>query len=333
MLAIPLPPILIIAGPTGVGKSLLAMAVAARAPGEIIVADSMQVYRGMDVGTGKPSAADRRAVPHHLLDLCEPTQVFSAFEFARRARDAVEQIRARGRVPVMVGGTGRYLRAFLKGQLSGGAGDPAVRARLRAEAAAQGAAALHARLRQVDPDSAEGIRPGDLFRIIRALELREVTGESASALRPGLWDAPRVAVSAFVVLTRERPELFRLIDLRAQKMWEEGLVAEMQTLLGAGYAADLRPFQSLGYRQALAVIKGEVGEAEALAEMQRATRNYAKRQMTWFRREPAAEWITVRGADWVEPLATALLARPEIAGPRAGGVAAGAPAVPGGDRP
>ena len=291
------------------GKSLLAMAVAARAPGEIIVADSMQVYRGMDVGTGKPSVEDRRAVPHHLLDLCEPSQVFSADEFARRARQAVDEIRARGRMPVLVGGTGLYLRAFLKGRLSGRAGDPAVRARLRADAAAQGSAALHDRLRQVDPASAAAIRPGDLFRIIRALELRELTGEPASRVRPGLWDPPQVAVGAFVVLARERQELFRLIDLRAERMWEDGLLAEMRRLLDAGYAADLRPFQSLGYRQALAVVRGAMNEAEALAEMQRATRHYAKRQLTWFRREPAAEWITVRGADWVEPLARSLLSR------------------------
>ena len=313
------------------GKSLLAMALAARAPGEIIVADSMQVYRGMDVGTGKPSVADRRAVPHHLLDTCDPTQVFSAFDFARRAREAAGGIRARGRLPILVGGTGLYLRAFLKGQLSGGAGDPAIRARLRAEATAQGPAALHDRLRQVDPDSAGSIRPGDLFRIVRALELWELTGKPASTIRPGLWDPPRVPVSAFVVLTRDRQELFRLIDLRAERMWQDGLVAEVRRLLDMGYAADLRPLQSLGYRQALAVITGEVGEADALAEMQRATRNYAKRQATWFRREPAAEWITVRGADWVEPLATALLARLECAGARTAPIAVGERATTGGD--
>lgn len=307
------PPTLIIAGPTGVGKSLLAMAVAARAPGEILVADSMQVYRGMDVGTGKPSEADRRAVPHHLLDICEPTQAFSAFEFARRAHEAVDAIRARGRLPILVGGTGLYLRAFLKGQLSGSAGDPGIRAWLRAEAAARGSAALHDRLRQVDPDSAAGIRPGDLFRIVRALELWETTGQRASRIRPGLWDPPRAAVSAFVVLTRERRELFRLIDLRAAQMWQGGLVAEMRGLLAAGFGAELRPFQSLGYRQALAAIRGEMGETEALAAMQRATRNFAKRQLTWFRREPAAEWIGVQGVDWVEPVAEALLARLERA--------------------
>jgi tRNA dimethylallyltransferase len=314
LLAIPAPPVLVIAGPTGVGKSLLAMAVAARARGEIIVADSMQVYRGMDLGTGKPSAADRCAVPHHLLDICDPTQLFSAFDFARRAHAAVDEIRGRGRLPVLVGGTGLYLRAFLKGQLSGGAGDPAIRDRLRAAAAAQGTAALHDRLREVDPRSAADIRPGDLFRIIRALELWESTGHPASAIRPGLWDAPRVAVSAFVVLTRERQELFRLIDVRAAKMWQDGLVAEVRGLLAAGYAAEARPFQSLGYRQALAVVRGEMNETEALAEMQRVTRKYAKRQLTWFRREPAAEWITVRGADWAEPLAAALLSRLESGG-------------------
>jgi tRNA dimethylallyltransferase len=305
-----------------VGKSLLAMAVATRAPGEIIVADSMQVYRGMDVGTGKPSQADRRAVPHHLLDICDPTQLFSAFDFARRAREVVDEVHARGRLPILVGGTGLYLRAFLKGQLSGAAGDAAIRARLRADAAAQGSAALHGRLREVDPDSAAVIRPGDLFRIIRALELWELTGEPASTIRPGLWDPPRVAVSAFLVLMRERQELLRLIDLRAKRMWEEGLLAEVRRLLEAGYADDLRPLQSLGYRQALAVIKGEAGEAEALAEMQRATRNYAKRQVTWFRREPAAEWITVRGGDWIEPLAMTLLTRLENARARTARMAA-----------
>ena len=231
MCAIPRLPILVIAGPTGVGKSLLAMAVAAHAPGEIIVADSMQVYRGMNVGTGKPSRADRCAVPHHLLDICDPTQVFSAFDFARRARDTVDAVHARGRLPILVGGTGLYLRAFLKGQLSGGAGDPAIRARLRAEAAAQGSAALHERLRQIDPDAAASIRPGDLFRSIRALELCELTGGPVSRIRPGLWDPPRVAVSAFVVLMRERAELFRLIDLRAKRMWEVGQEKSFRSMI------------------------------------------------------------------------------------------------------
>lgn len=302
-------PILIIAGPTGVGKSLLGMAVAARAPGEIVVADSMQVYRGLDVGTGKPSPTERGAVPHHLLDVYDPTQVFSAFEFARQARRAVEEIHGRGRVPILVGGTGLYLRAFLKGQLSGGPGDSAVRARLRAEAARDGRRALHARLQAVDPASATRIRPGDLVRVIRALELWELTGKPASAIRPGLWDSPHVTVSAFLVLTREREELNRMIDARARRMWEGGLLTEVRNLLDAGHAPDLRALQALGYRQAVAALTGRMSEAEALAEMQRATRHYAKRQATWFRREPSAEWVRVSGDDWVVPLTAAILAR------------------------
>jgi tRNA dimethylallyltransferase len=287
------------------------MAVAARIRGEIIVADSMQVYRGMDVGTGKPSPADRRAVPHHGLDLCEPSQPFSAFEFARVAHRLATEVRARGGVPILVGGTGLYLRAFLKGHASGPPGVPAIRARLRDEAAREGAAALHDRLRQVDPRSADRIRPGDLFRVVRALELHEVTGRPASALRPDVWDLPAesAATCRFLVLIRERQELNRLIDLRARQMWDAGLLEETRRLLDAGYTADLRPLQALGYRQAVAVLQGRVGEAKALADMQRATRNYAKRQVTWFRREPAAEWVTVHGDDWVEPLAAAVAVR------------------------
>jgi tRNA dimethylallyltransferase len=317
---IPHPPTLIIAGPTGVGKSRLGMAVALRTRGEIIVADSMQVYRRMDIGTGKPSLADRGAVPHHLVDLCDPREQFSAFEFARLARLRVTEARARGGVPILVGGTGLYLRAFLKGQLSGPSGDPTVRARLRAQAARSGSASLHARLRELDPTSADRIRPGDLFRIIRALELHELAGKPASAIRPGLWDLAEDAASAcfLLVLMRDRQELYRLIDARAERMWEAGLLEETRTLLDAGYAADLRPLQALGYRQAVAVLQGRMGEAEALAEMQRATRNYAKRQVTWFRREPAAEWVTVQGDAWVEPLAAAVLARLAHRGPAAG---------------
>jgi tRNA dimethylallyltransferase len=287
------------------------MAVAARARGEIIVADSMQIYRGMDVGTGKPSRADRLMVRHHGVDLREPGESFSAFDFARMARRAVDEVRAREGRPILVGGTGLYLRAFLKGRPSAPPGDPGIRARLRADAAREGAAALHDRLRRVDPLSADRIRPGDLFRLVRALELCEVVGGPASALRPDLWALPAetAATCVVVVLMRERSELYRLIDLRARQMWEAGLLDETRRLLDAGYAADLRPLQALGYRQAVAVLHGRLREPEALADMQRATRNYAKRQVTWFRREPAAEWVTVQGDDWVEPLADTLATR------------------------
>jgi tRNA dimethylallyltransferase len=300
---------IIIAGPTAVGKSALAIQVARRARGEIIVADSMQVYRGMDIGTGKPSRSEREAVPHHLLDICDPDEAFSASEFASRAHALVGEIRGRGRLPLLVGGTGLYLRAFLKGQLVGAAGDPVLRTRLLRDAGSAGVAALHERLRREDPVTAERVHPGDRFRIIRALELLEMTGQRPSELRSGLWDPPRVPIAALVILTREREELYRLIDARARRMWERGLVDEVRRLLDSGYDPGLRTLQALGYRQALAVLQGRFSEVEGLGHMQRATRNYAKRQLTWFRREPTAEWVSVSGWDWVEPLAERLCAR------------------------
>lgn len=296
---------------------MLGLALARRAPGEIVVADSMQVYRGMAVGTGKPSPADRETVPHHLLDICDPTETFSASAFAARAQALVEEIRRRGRLPILVGGTGLYLRAFLKGRLAGTGGDPAIRARLTREAEALGTQALHDRLRDLDPVTAARVHPRDVFRIIRALELLETTGRPPSEIRPDLWERPRVSVSALLVLNREREELYRLIDERARHMWEGGLVEEVRQLLAAGYGPDLRTLKSLGYRQAVAYLQGRLPEAEALPAMQRATRNYARRQLTWFRREPAAEWVTIRGWDWVEPLAEKIVTRlgqPEIPG-------------------
>jgi tRNA dimethylallyltransferase len=301
--------LLVIAGPTAVGKSALATAVARRIPAEMIVADSMQVYRGMDVATGKPSPQERAAVLHHLLDICEPSRTFSASEFASRALALVGEIRGRGRLPILVGGTGLYVRAFLMGRLAGVAGEPAIRARLRREAEGVGLQALHDRLTALDPATAARVHPRDSFRVVRALELLEATGQRPSEIRPNLWDAPRLPVSAMVVLTRDRQELDRLIDERARAMWERGLEAEVRRLLGEGYGPDLPAFRALGYRQAVAYVQGRLSEAEALLRMQRATRRYARRQLTWFRREPAAEWVTVRGWDWVEPLAEQLLER------------------------
>jgi tRNA dimethylallyltransferase len=298
----------IVAGPTAVGKSALAFALARRAPGEIIVADSMQVYAGLDVGTGKPTLDERAAVPHHLLDVCRPTEPFSAGAFLREASRLTREIRARGRLPILAGGTGLYLRAFLRGRLAGTGSDPAIRARLTDEAERLGAAALHARLTALDPASAARIPPGDRRRIVRALELWEMTREAPSRLRPGLWGHPQADVAGFLVLTRERAELHRLIDLRCRRMWAAGLLDETARLLAAGNPESLRPLQALGYRHAADFLGGRLSAEAALAEMQRATRNYAKRQLTWFRREPSARWLTVRGWDWIEPVCENILA-------------------------
>jgi tRNA dimethylallyltransferase len=306
---LPADALLILAGPTGVGKSELALALAARVPAEIVVADSMQVYRGLDIGTGKPTAAERARISHHLLDICDPTEGFSAFEFAARAKEAVAAIRARGKLPILVGGTGLYLRAFLKGGLPSGGRDAELRARLAAEAEAEGTVALHARLAERDPASAARIRPQDRFRIVRALELMAVTGRPASALRPDLWETPSPTGVRFVVVTRERAALYARIDARCVAMWRAGLVAEVRGLLAAGHAPDLRPLQALGYRQAVAVALGRLSPEAGLEEMQRATRQYARRQLTWFRREPAAEWIRIDEGAGMEPALGAILAR------------------------
>jgi tRNA dimethylallyltransferase len=289
-----------------VGKTALGLSVARRAGGEIVVADSMQVYRGMDAGTGKPTAAERRAVKHHLLDCCNPRDTFSASEFAVRAQVLVEEIRRRGRAPIIVGGSGLYLRAFLKGRLAGPGGNPVIRVRLRQEGERLGPRALHDRLAGVDPATAARIHPHDVFRVVRALELFESTGQRPSEIRRDLWGSPPSSPVSMLVLTRERAELDRLIDERARIMWKGGLVDEVRRLLNEGVAPDLPAFKSLGYRQALACLQGHLTEAEALSAMQRATRRYARRQLVWFRRELAAEWRTVRGWDWVEGLAEQL---------------------------
>jgi tRNA dimethylallyltransferase len=302
-------PLLILAGPTAVGKSALAMAVAREAPGEIVAADCMQVYRGLDIGTGKPSRQDRAGVPHHLVDICDPSERFSAHEFTQRAQQAVDAIAARGRLPILVGGTGLYLRAFLKGRLAGPGADPALRSRLMQEAREQGAGALFGRLRAADPASAARIHPADLVRIVRALEIAEITGRRPSEVRLALWDAPRRANTLMVVLSRQREELSALIDARCRRMWETGLLDEVRALLARGLGAEARPLQAIGYRQAVAVLLGRLAEGEGLAAMQRATRQYAKRQLTWYRREPAAEWVSVQGWAWIEPLARELVER------------------------
>lgn len=301
--------VVILAGPTAVGKSALALALARRTGGEIVAVDSMQVYRGLDVGTGKPLPEERAAVPHHLLDCCEAHQRFSAGEFARRAHRLVGEIRGRGRLPILVGGTGLYLRAFLRGSLSGGGADPGIRERLAAEAERLGPGALFDRLAGLDPDSAARIHPGDRVRILRALELWETTGQAPSTLRPGLWGPPTVPVADFLVLTRDREELYQLIDRRCGRMWGDGLLAETGRLLALAAAGPVPPLGALGYRQAAAYLRGELSQAAALAEMQRTTRNFAKRQLTWFRREAGARWLRVAGWDWVEPTAAALAER------------------------
>jgi tRNA dimethylallyltransferase len=283
------PPLRFVAvlGPTASGKSGLALALAERAGGEIVACDSQQVYVGMDIGTAKPTADDRRRVPHHALDLVRPDEAFDAARWASVARAAIADIVARGRLPVVVGGTGLYYRALVTGLFEAPPPDEAIRARHRAEAATGGVEALHTRLAAVDPEAAAAILPRDLLRISRALEVYEQTGVPITTLRRRA--APPADLAPVVLLLDPPvPALRARISARVEQMMAAGFLDEVRALRAAGYGPTLKPLQALGYRQLGAVLDGTASLAEAVAETVQATFAYARRQRTWFRKQEAA---------------------------------------------
>ena len=283
-----MPRVLAVVGPTAVGKSALAMELGARMPIEIVSCDSLMVYAGMDVGTGKPTAADRAAVPHHLLDVVSPAEPFHAARWADLARAAIAGIVTRGRTPVIVGGTGLYLRALTGGLFEAPPPDPLIRARHRAEADAAGVEALHARLRVVDPETAARILPRDLVRISRALEVFEQTGRPISELRRQAEPAAPLS-AATVVIDPPLGDLRPRIDRRFDAMIAGGLLEEVRALRAA-FGVDARPLQALGYRQMGDFLDGRCSFDEAVAAAKAATAAYARRQRTFFKKQPAAAW-------------------------------------------
>jgi tRNA dimethylallyltransferase len=278
---------LAILGPTASGKSALAMAVAERAGGEIVACDSQQVYVGMDVGTAKPTADERRRVPHHALDLCAPDETFHAARWAAVARAAIHDIAARGRLPIVVGGTGLYYRALTAGLFEAPPPDPELRARHRALAERDGVEALRARLLEVDPESAAAIGPRDFVRISRALEVHEQTGQTIGALRRQAA-APRDLAPLAVLLDPPLDVLRARIEARVRDMLAAGFLDEVRRLRAAGYGTGSRPMLALGYQQLAAVLDGTNTLDQAATEIARATLAYARRQRTWFKKEPIA---------------------------------------------
>jgi len=290
----------LIAGPTGAGKTDLALELAGRFPVEIVSVDSAQVYRGMDIGTAKPSAATRARVPHHLIDVCDPAEAYSAGRFRRDALDLIGAIRARGRLPLLVGGTMLYFRALMHGIAPLPEADPVVREGIDRRAAALGWPALHAELAALDPEAAVRIRPADGQRIQRALEVLELTGERLSRLQKLASPAP-LAFAAFALVPDDRVALYARIDARFHRMMEEGFLDEVRALRARGdLDPDLPSLRSVGYRQLWTHLAGACSLEQAVAEGQRATRNLAKRQLTWIRSEPA--WQPLRRLD-IEELA------------------------------
>jgi tRNA dimethylallyltransferase len=282
---LPVPRVIAVVGPTAAGKSALSLALARELGGEVVNADSMQLYRGMDIGTAKLTVAERDGVPHHVLDIWDVTEPASVAEYQRLARAAVDEIAARGRVPLLVGGSGLYIRAVLEEFHFPGT-DPTIRARLEAEWAAAGSAALYERLRRLDPAAADRILPSNGRRIVRALEVIELTGEPFTAALPA--PAPYYE-SVQIGVDRDTEALDQRIADRVELMWEAGLLAEVSALDGLreGRTAG----RALGYQQALAQIDGTLTEAEAIADTIRGTRRFVRRQRSWFRRDPRIAWL------------------------------------------
>ncbi len=289
------PLLVVILGPTASGKTSLSLHLAARFHGEIVSCDSVAVYREFEIGTAKPSPEERRQAPHHLIDIRNPGEVVTAGDYSRLARQAIQEISARGRLPIVVGGTGLYLRALLEGLFAGPARSEELRARLRERAAGRGPAYLHRLLRRLDPNAAQSIHENDVPKIIRSIEV------SITARKPmtELWRQGRDPLRGFRILriglNPDREALYARINERAQRMFSSGLIEETKKLLDRYPAAG--PLDALGYRQASQYLRGELGLEQAIAAAQQGHRNYAKRQMTWFRREPDVEWLNGFGSE------------------------------------
>jgi tRNA dimethylallyltransferase len=290
------PLLVVVLGPTASGKTALALALARRFGGEIVNCDSVAMYRDFEIGTAKPTRYERAEVPHHLLDYVDPLCDVSAGEYARQARQVVREIAERKHLPIVSGGTGLYLRALLEGLFPGPKRSEELRDRLRQRVEKRGTDYLHRILRRLDSSAAERIHANDVPKVIRAIEVCLASRQPMTEL----WQQGREPLAGFRILrlglNPERESLYARINERAAKMFKEGLIAETETLI-AKYGAQARPLAALGYKQAVQFLRGELDRESALRAAQQAHRNYAKRQITWFRREPNMHWLTGFGGD------------------------------------
>jgi len=285
------PNIVVICGPTGVGKTTVGIELAKRFHGEIISADSMQIYRHMDIGTAKPTEAEQAEVPHHMIDIIDPDEPFDAETYSKMARKKIYSLDHQGLVPVVVGGTGFYIKALEYGLFDPGPSNPAIRDRLKVEAETKGASFLYEKLSETDPDTAENIHPNDTYRIIRALEVYEMTGKGISTHQNNhsFPDSPFRVLK--IGLQMDREALYERIDQRVDWMLKAGLVDEVQDLLNKGYHHNLKSMQSIGYRHMADFIRKQISWDEAVRTMKRDTRRYAKRQFTWFNADASVKWM------------------------------------------
>jgi tRNA dimethylallyltransferase len=287
------PRVVIILGPTGVGKSKLAIELAEEIDGQIISADSMQVYRHMDIGTAKPILEEQKRVRHYMIDLVNPDQPFHAAQYRTLGRKTIDQLNAHGKPIFVVGGTGLYIKALTQGIFNTPKIDPIVRERLKQEAEEKGGDFLYRRLKKVDPETASNLHPHDLFRTIRALEVFDSTGVPISFYRKQHRFGERPYLTLKVGLEMERKTLYHQIEERVDRMIEKGFLQEVKGLMEMGYNSELKPMQSLGYKQMVQFLSKKIEWVEAVRQIKRDTRHYAKRQWTWFKADPEVRWRNV----------------------------------------
>jgi len=284
------PKVIVICGPTGIGKTAVGIELAGKFGGEIISADSMQIYRHMDIGTAKPTPEELVQITHHMIDIVNPDEDYDAVQFSKQARDRIAVIVNRGLIPFIVGGTGLYIKALLHGLFQSKPVDPQIRNRLKQEAEENGSGFLFERLKRMDPAAASRIHPNDSYRIIRALETIESSGKTISEYHQnhGFADDPFTALK--IGLQMDRQNLYARIDNRVELMIEAGLVEEVKKLLAMGYSAELNSMQSIGYRHVVGFLEGSLPWDECLRTLKRDTRRFAKRQLTWFGADQAISW-------------------------------------------
>ena len=292
-----LKPVVVMVGPTAVGKSRVALDVANAFETEVLTADSRQVYRGMDVGTDKPVPEECQGVPHRLIDLVNPDESFNAGLYRRQALDEIERLYRDCRLPLVVGGTGLYVRTLLKGLCDAPPADPIVRAALRQEAKDQGHDRLYARLVAVDPVAAARLHPRDESKVIRALEVYQLSGRRMSEFQQEHGFAERPFSALIIGLNRDRDVLYRRIEERIDWQLAHGLIEETTQLLAQGYQRDSAAMKGLGYRQVAEHLAGKYDVAEMVRRFKRDTRHFSKRQMTWFRKEPGIQWLTIEESE------------------------------------
>jgi tRNA dimethylallyltransferase len=285
--------VLVILGPTGVGKTIISLEVADKIKGEIICADSRQIYRFMDIGTDKPKPEQRKRIIHHLIDVADPDERFTAADFAREAKKIMKDLIATGKSPIVAGGTGLYVKALTRGFFKGPRGNLKIRERLQELAQQKGNEFLHKKLSKVDPEAARRIHPNNLVRVIRALEVYELTGISISKLqKQGLYDKGEFDFIK-IGLNLDREKLYAKIEKRVDQMMEQGLLDEVIRLTELGYSQKLTPLKTLGYKELFSYLERKISLSEAVDLIKKNTRNYAKRQLTWFKKEKDITWFDV----------------------------------------